>query len=51
MVFDTGGVGFVVIVSTRRNDFRTLALVYLLARDLVLASPQKVMADHHILNV
>ena len=42
------GVGFIVIVSTRRNDFRTLALVYLLARDLVLASPQKVMADHHI---
>ena len=43
------GVGFIVIVSTRRNDFRTLALVYLLARDLVLAEPKQAMADHHVL--
>ena len=43
------GVGFIVIVSTRRNDFRTLALVYLLARDLVLAEPKQAIADHHVL--
>ncbi|NRP96261.1 hypothetical protein XMG59_002385 [Marinobacterium sp. xm-g-59] len=44
-----GGIGFIVIVSTRRNDFRTLALVYLLARDLVLAAPKQAIADHHVL--
>jgi hypothetical protein len=44
-----GGIGFIVIVSTRRNDFRTLALVYLLARDLVLAGPKQAIADHHVL--
>ena len=43
------GIGFIVIVSTRRNDFRTLALVYLLARDLVLAEPKQPIADHHVL--
>jgi hypothetical protein len=43
------GIGFIVIVSTRRNDFRTLALVYLLARDLVLAEPKQAIADHHVL--
>jgi len=43
------GIGFIVIVSTRRNDFRTLALVYLLARDLVLAEPKQAVADHHVL--
>ena len=43
------GVGFIVIVSTRRNDVRTLALVYLLARDLVLAEPKQAVADHHVL--
>ena len=43
------GIGFIVIVSTRRNDFRTLALVYLLARDLVLADPKQAIADHHVL--
>jgi hypothetical protein len=44
-----GGIGFIVIVNTRRNDFRTLALVYLLARDLVLAAPKQAIADHHVL--
>jgi hypothetical protein len=43
------GTGFIVIVSTRRNDFKTLALVYLLARDLVLAEPSSETRDHHIL--
>ena len=43
------GIGFIVIVSTRRNDFRTLALVYLLARDLVLAEPKQAIADRHVL--
>ena len=43
------GIGFIVIVSTRRNDFRTLALVYLLARDLLLAEPKQAIADHHVL--
>ena len=36
-----GGIGFIVIVSTRRNDYATLAMAYSLARDFALSEPKQ----------
>lgn len=43
-------IGFITIVSTRRNDFRALALVYLLARDLVKSNSDSQQIDPNVLN-
>lgn len=43
-------IGFITIVSTRRNDFRALSLVYLLARDLVKSNSANQQVDPNVLN-
>jgi len=45
-----GGIGFVVIVSTRRNDYATLAMAYALARDFALSEPKQGKADPKVLS-
>ena len=45
-----GGIGFIVIVSTRRNDYATLAMAYALARDFALSEPKQGEADPKVLS-
>ena len=43
-------IGFITVISTRRNDFRALALVYVLARDLVKSAPDVKEVDPNIID-
>ncbi len=45
-----GGIGFVVIVSTRRNDYATLAMAYALARDFAQSEPKQGEVDPTVLS-
>ncbi|NBT43257.1 MAG: hypothetical protein EBT20_22875, partial [Alphaproteobacteria bacterium] len=46
-----GGIGFIVIVSTRRNDYATLAMAYALARDFAQSEPKQGEADPKVLSL